>query len=305
MELRPYQPGDETAILRLFERSFGRPLPKTFWRWRFLDNPHDVPGIELAWDGDVLAAHYAVSPTSLSIEGEPRLAALSMTTMTDPDYRGQGLFGQLATRLYDRLESRGYAAVHGFPNAQSHRGFVRDLGWLDIHEIPMLRLDLAAAARRLSAEGTDEVVEVDAAFDGLWERCRRLRPVIGVRDARHLAWRYVRHPTNRYRIVRAPSGYAIAKRIGDDIDIVDLLVADDDPAILDALIGGVLAAEPQARAVNTWMPLRSPLHMALERLGFVTAAPTTYFGVRPLRQTPVDLADVRAWHYSMGDSDVF
>lgn len=304
MELRPYQPGHETAILRLFERSFGRPLPEAFWRWRFLEDPHDEPGIELAWDGDVLAAHYAVSPTSLSIDGDAHLAALSMTTMTDPDYRGQGLFGQLATRLYDRLEARGYAAIHGFPNAQSHRGFVRDLGWLDVHEIPMLRLDLATA-KRPSADGTEEVTEVDASFDDLWERCRRLRPVIGVRDAQHLRWRYARHPTNRYRIVRAPSGYAIAKRLGDELDIVDLLVADEDPATLDALVGGVLAAEPEATAVNTWMPLRSPLHLALERLGFVTAAPTTYLGVRPLRPLPVDLGDVRGWHYSMGDSDVF
>ena len=145
MDVRAYAPGDEAAILRLFDRSFGKPLPEAFWRWRFLDDPHGAPMIELAWDGDVLAAHYAVSPTSIAVEGERRVASLSMTTMTDPDYRGHGLFGQLATRLYERLAGVGHVAVFGFPNAQSHRGFIRDLGWQDVHEIPMLRLEVASA----------------------------------------------------------------------------------------------------------------------------------------------------------------
>ena len=114
MELRPYAPGDEVAILRLFERSFGKPLSEAFWRWRFMDDPHGGPLIELAWDGHILAGHYAVSPMTVAIEGERCLASLSMTTMTDPDYRGQGLFGQLATRLYaaaDRARARGRVRV--------------------------------------------------------------------------------------------------------------------------------------------------------------------------------------------------
>jgi predicted N-acetyltransferase YhbS len=304
MELRPYIPGDEAAILRLFERSFGKPLSEAFWRWRFLDDPHGDPLIELAWDGDILAGHYAVSPTTIAIEGERRPASLSMTTMTDPDYRGKGLFGQLATRLYERLTELEHAAVFGFPNTSSHRGFIRDLGWEDVHEIPMLRLDLASA-KPLDGEGTRVVTQLDATFDALFERCRRLRPVIGWRDARHLAWRYLAHPTNDYTIVAVPTGYAVSKRIGEDLDIVDLLVVDEDAHQLRALLGGVLAASPGARAVNLWMPLASPLHLELERIGFVPGAPTTYFGVRALAPLSVDLGDVRTWYYTMGDSDVF
>ena len=156
----------------------------------------------------------------------------------------------------------------------------------------MLRLDLASA-KHLDAEGTHVVTELDATFDALFERCRRLRPVIGWRDARHLTWRYLAHPTNAYTIVTAPTGYAVSKRIGEDLDIVDLLVDDEDAGAMRALLGGVLAASPGARAVNLWMPLAGPLHLELERIGFAPGAPTTYLGVRALAPLAVDLGDVR------------
>ena len=39
-----------------------------------------------------------------------------------------------------------------------------------------------------------------------------------------------------------------------------------------------------------WLPLASPLHLELERIGFVPGAPTTYFGVRTLAPVSVDPA---------------
>jgi len=64
IDIRPYNPGDEQAILELFEASFGRTMSGDYWRWRFLDNPVGEPKIDLAWDGTTLAGHYAVSPES-------------------------------------------------------------------------------------------------------------------------------------------------------------------------------------------------------------------------------------------------
>ena len=112
-------------------------------------------------------------------------------------------------------------------------------------------------------------------------------------------------PDERLHDLLAATGYAISKRIGDDLDIVDLLVEDEDASTLRALLGGVLAASPDARAVNLWLPLAGPLHLELERIGFVPGAPVTYLGVRPFTETSVDLADPRGWYYTMGNSDVF
>ena len=106
-------------------------------------------------------------------------------------------------------------------------------------------------------------------------------------------------------IVAAPTGYAVSKRMGDDVDIVDLLVVDEEVAVMRSLLGAVLAANPGAQAVNQWMPLATPLHLELERIGFVPGAPTTYLGVRAFDSMSVDLGDARNWYYTMGDSDVF
>lgn len=54
---------------------------------------------------------------------------LSGTTMTHPEYRGKGLFPVLARSTYARMKAANMAMVWGFPNAMSHRGFVRNLNW--------------------------------------------------------------------------------------------------------------------------------------------------------------------------------
>jgi len=33
LDVRPYRPGDETGILALLHRAFGRPAPPGFWEW--------------------------------------------------------------------------------------------------------------------------------------------------------------------------------------------------------------------------------------------------------------------------------
>ena len=161
LDFRPYTSGDEGAIGALFADSFGRDLGADYWRWRYLDNPVGNPMIELAWDGDVLAAHYAVSPVLLKFKGADVLAGLSMTTMTSPAYRGRGLFPLMAERLYERMAAEGYDLVFGFPNRQSHRIFVRDLKWTDLSPVPMLKLAKGKYVRKRSVDNLlQEVVEV-------------------------------------------------------------------------------------------------------------------------------------------------
>ena len=53
-DIRTWQPGDEIAILELFEQSYGRELPLQFWNWRFKDHPSGGPLIMLAFDDEKL-----------------------------------------------------------------------------------------------------------------------------------------------------------------------------------------------------------------------------------------------------------
>jgi hypothetical protein len=307
MDIRAWQPGDEAAILSLFETVFGKPMTEAFWRWRYLDHPAGGPMIALVWDGDRLAAHYAASHAPLMIEGRPTAAALSMTTMTHPDYRGQGLFERSASVLYEQIGAAGVDVIWGFPNRNSNVPFRRKLNWDSIADIPVLTCDL----RTLPPQKPSELVEVskiDPRFDFVCDNTDGWR---GDHRAAYLSWRIDRNPINTYIILTLPSsdgldGYAILKPYGDtDLDLVALAALDE--RAFPQLIAGVLAAGSArgAQKVNCWSLPQDPTRIPLERAGFQATTPVTYFGARSLGGSQLRLDDARRWRIAMLDSDIY
>jgi len=316
LQFRPFEQGDEKPILQLFSTSYrGRIMSGEYWKWRFQENPSGRHMIELAWDAEILAAHYAVSPVILTSQGQDFLTALSVTTMTHPNYRGRSLFPLLAERLYQRLESSGFAAVWGFPNRNSHRGFVRALGWHDMYEIPMFKLPLAGlnkAPRR--SERIVEVAKVDQQFDDLWEEISPSYKLAVRRDSKYLQWRFRANPVVAYRILchaAGPriSGYTVFSVYQEkEVQIVDLLTIPDKAVGIELVLAVVdIALAARADEVRMWLPVFDPLHPELEQMGFRHAEPLTYLGARPFRggQSGLDLLDARRWHFMLSDSDVY
>ena len=169
----------------------------------------------------------------MRIDGEDCLTGLSGTTMTHPNYRGRGLFPILAQKVYERMAAHGMKMVWGFPNALSHRGFIKNLGWQDIYQIPNLRLTLSDRMRLPQPENAViEVDQPDERFDRLWTRVQDNWPLAVRRDRQYLQWRYVDNPTVRYRIFAFIDrtdilGYAVFKRYRTEYQIVDILTLPD------------------------------------------------------------------------------
>lgn len=307
MDIRAWRPGDEVAILDLFGIVFGKSMTESFWRWRYLDHPAGGPMIALVWDGDRLAAHYAASHAPLVIDGTPTKAALSMTTMTHPDYRGQGLFERSASVLYDQISAVGVEVVWGFPNRNSNVPFRRKLNWDAIADIPVLTCDLRTVPSHKSSELV-EVPAIDPRFDLVAGNTEGWR---GDHRASYLAWRIDRNPVNTYIILTLPAsagldGYAILKPYGAaDLDLVALAATDD--RAFPQLISGVLAAAASrgAQRVNCWSLPQDPTRLPLERAGFQATAPVTYFGARGLGGSQLRLDDARRWRIAMLDSDIY
>lgn len=311
--IRSYQPGDEVAIVELFQKTFGRSMSLAFWAWRFRDNPIGRVLIDLAWSGDVLVGHYAVSPVMVWMGGQERLTALSMTTMTHPDYRGRGLFVTLAKSVYRRMADEDLAMVWGFPNAISHRGFVCNLAWVDIHEVPIFRRVLAEG--RSMPEPSAHVCvlsNLDSRLDRLWDEVKGRHRILTKRDSRYLGWRYTAHPEQQYTVLGHVQddrllGYAVCKRYQNDVDLVDILSVDDEVGL--NLVCGVAqwAVREHAVALNMWLNVMLSLHHKLEKIGFRNSEPITYFGARVLQvgiNSP-DVRDFKNWYLTMGDSDVY
>jgi len=315
-QIRPYQEGDEKYILELFSLSFGgRQMSLPYWKWRFQDNPAGHGVIELCWDGDTLVAHYAVTNLTMSIHGQRCNVGLSGTTMTHPAYRGMSLFQMLARSTYNRMLKIKMPLVWGFPNLMSHRSFVRELNWVDIYEVPMFRLHLEPRLkdRNTSNEYIFEMSAADERFDTLWERISNDYDIITQRDRAYINWRYFMNPSEKYKLIvhvenDEIQGYAVFKRYGDELQVVDLMMGREPVDVGENLIKYVIvhALQENASSVSLWLNVTHPLHHALEKMGFRPEGPVTYLGGLVLYPTIDKLFyDFRSWYFTMSDSDVF
>lgn len=99
-----------------------------YLKWQYADNPRGnvIAYNAYAEDGSI-AAHYAVIPIEMIIDGKRTKGVLSLNTATHPDHRGQRLFTILAERTYDKAKELGRKFVIGVANANSTHGFLKNL----------------------------------------------------------------------------------------------------------------------------------------------------------------------------------
>jgi hypothetical protein len=102
-------------------------LNSAYLDWLYFSNPlGNVVGFN-AFDGEVLAAHYACIPTRIG----NNLGLLSLNTATHPEYRSRGLYQKLAQMTYERWNQE-FNFVVGVANAQSSAAFVKHLGFTEM-----------------------------------------------------------------------------------------------------------------------------------------------------------------------------
>ena len=304
MDIRPWKPGDESAIRALFEAVFATPMSEAFWNWRYRDHPAGPPMIMLAWQGDRLAAHYAASYAPVLIEGEPQLSALSMTTMTHEDFRGQGLLERTGLALYEEQRQRGLIGCWGFPNRNVNVARRGKLGWQGIADVPVLQ-------RRISAEEPFAAIairqtdRVPAQYDSL---PRASAPVRADRARAFHLWRTDANPQSRYShlTLADDSGYALIKPWKDGAYDLVLLEAGD-PASLRQLIQACLASVQAlgGTLLNAWSLAHRPERVALERAGFLPTGMVTNFGGRSFTPGAPHLTTAGNWKLDMLDSDLY
>ena len=111
--------------------------PNTFRYW-YLDNPNGRVISFNAIYQDIIAAHYALIPLKMKIEGRVALGLLSMATVTHPNHRGKGLFKSLAKATYDYAAHNGFEFVVGVANANSYPGFIKYFDFQDVGKLEVL-----------------------------------------------------------------------------------------------------------------------------------------------------------------------
>lgn len=333
---------DLTAFRECFERN-GTPRRLDALRWQYAENPTQELFVDLAVSEERIAAIYAVQPVFVRVRGERTLAAQSVDTLVDADFRGRGLFTKMAEGVYSRVRERDGAFVYGFPNASSAPGFLNKLGWLSLDPVPFLVRPLRTAfvasklpfARwlrwlpdwqlsigRTRLQPTQElrpVTEPGPELDALWKRFASNVRVAVDRSPEYLRWRLGK-PGERYECLGvfeakqlvAFCAYTTVQKHGGTIGYVIELLHDPDrhetgaAVLLESLHR--MAADG-ADVVLAWAFRHSPNAKAFSKAGFMPLPEwlrpiELHIGVRPLNSALTDvLGDRRNWYISYCDSD--
>ena len=224
---RPITAADVDAVAALYFLCFGVRPSAAYVRWRYLDTPTGLTPTMLAFDRGTCVGCYALWPTGLLLDGRHVSGGQAIDSMTHPDYRGRGLFVEVAERCYEHLRPLGYQVLYGFPNDSAYSVRVRRLNWdhvTDIHHWarPLWLFDpppvgrMIAAASLLwplpaSAEGLRvETKRPDSEAMAVVLESEETRNVCRVqRTAEWLTWRYHPDSGRDYRWIAVYAGDAL------------------------------------------------------------------------------------------------
>lgn len=359
----PYTRSDLGSIGSLlqdhYDRSRAEQSHPAFLRWQYELNPAGPPFAWLAKDeqkGGEVVGHYGVIPLVFKVAASRSLGSLSLLSITHSGYRRQGVFSELAERTYDDCRAAGIAFTYGFPNPNSYHGLTVTLRFRDIGRLPLLvriidpgplckwRIRnrffakavnqisraflpvLLPAKESKSSQGMSlhPVETFDGSFDKFWEAAKQKYPVLVVRNAEFLNWRYTSVPFRDYRCFTVRrggdvKGYIVARctevegiRTGV---ILDLLV---EPSKAGRDAGKMLVTEATGYFVERGAAIAACQLLAhtdefriLREQGYLVCPtllqPQAFrFCLRCHGQNaPQDLLyDARNWFISLGDNDV-
>lgn len=201
--------------------------------WQFLENPVGEQYVDIARDEEknMTAAIYAIFPVKFKIGNLVEVGSQSLDTMTDADYRGQGLFIKLANDVYQKASTDDVKLVYGFPNGNSIHGFSKKLEWHELDPVPFLIKPLKTSyftkkikplswlpninlATKYSISDNFRIVEnqeFPLEVNSVWQEFSKHIKVSVQRDKEYLDWRYIQKPLQNYTILHI---YHLDKYVG-------------------------------------------------------------------------------------------
>jgi GNAT superfamily N-acetyltransferase len=315
-----------------------------FFQWKHLANPFGVsPGLVAVHDDEIVGVRLFLR-WELRASDQRVRAVRAVDTATHPSHQGQGIFRRLTLDLLHQLEAAGEVdLVFNTPNGNSRPGYLK-MGWREVGTLPV-RLGIAhpiafvkglrtAAAATATATRSSNIHSGDspdrplpsppfaAAEEVLTERADEIESLIaesGRPDGLHtprswdyLRWRYAQAPGLDYRgIVIESAGRLSGVAFGrmrprgrlHEFTLSEVMVRQDDSGAVRRLLREARRSGADHVAVHTPTP---ELSSAARTAGYITA-PGRGLGLtaNPRRALPLDPCEVKSWHLSLGDLEVF
>ncbi len=337
-------PADRAEQARLFNLCFGKDKGPDTFAWKYERNPDGAAISLLACDEDGrVVGGYSYMPRRFLRDGRPVVLWQASDAMTEPAWRGRGIFTGLDDEAAACAGQMGSDWAFAYSGRQSLKGFLRN-GWVQLGHAPLYRLllrsrralgrlgragrlatlaaplgDLLLAGRRerlaAGAATLAPLPRFDASVDALFEAAAPRVGLVGVRDARWLNWRYVDTPSRRQecwalRRDGALAGYLVTEIRDGLAHLVDHCAADE--AARAALLAGFcgLAAARGCDEATALLFAHHPAVPHLRALGYRPPRGTKPFRdifpyiVRACRaDAPAADRALSRWHLADGDRD--
>jgi ribosomal protein S18 acetylase RimI-like enzyme len=283
MICRRFRPGDKAAVISVLRESIDDwrgEWAEAYWAWKFERNPYGPGRIWVGDDGSRIAGCYIWNPVRVRFGDTTLLGAQSVDAAVHPDYRGQGLFTDLARTAMEDDATGELALVYAFPVEAAFRGQVR-VGFkprLTVSAVHRPLLGGVLRRRRFDGLALGEAASFDSRFD-VFSNSGRDSELTVQRDAEYLQWRYCEHPTRRYETLvceRAGElcGYCVlsvhaTKRLARGY-VIDLQVLpDSEPAAVFLVYHALRRLRSRrARVAISWARPSGPEQEGLASLGF-------------------------------------
>lgn len=202
--------------------------PKTLehLRWQYLNNFHKISPLVALGLSDTInnkakfSGIYATFPVEFYLNGNIVYGVQSLDTLTSSDFRGRGVFNDLATAVYEKCISENINLIYGFPNGNSAHGFFKKLEWTRLDPVPFLIKPIklnyflskipvmrrisniipltAFSFKKINFKSLKYNVAIGDDYDNLWDEFKK-RINIGInRSASFMKWRLEDKPGFTY-----------------------------------------------------------------------------------------------------------
>ncbi len=319
-------------------------LDPKFWQWEFIGGVDGQAYIYVVDHRDKIIGHFADLPRRFSIGGRVVHGTLSLDLMVHPDYRRKGLFTAMGKYGVQRVKENQGVFMTAFPIRSATIYGLKRIGWKEIMRLPVLvypirfsgiagryfhflpiNLMMGGVARILydsifylnkretfHRKKIERVMEWDDEFEVFSIKAISLFSNMGMRDRTYMEWRYLRHPTRNYIILRAVEngtmrGFIILRKVNllgfNSAVIVDLMAFDEDS--LNSLVGEGIAYSRRegVHLLGIMVPEPHPYYPLLKKRGFLRSPKTFRFMIYSNSEDK-SLLNPNRWFVTWGDTDV-
>ncbi|PIE82811.1 MAG: hypothetical protein CSA09_05215 [Candidatus Contendobacter odensis] len=304
--IRDYQPGDEAAIVTLFEIVFGTRLTEEQWRWKYISAVPEPPA-KLAFNtaGQLIGFAGAVSLRGWR-KGRPIPFFQICDVMVHPSARGhlgsRNVFTQLLKLLIADLAARYPCAfAYGFPGRRPFQlgEHSRVYGLIEA----AYKTCCPAQKPRWSLVRTQALHWEDTRLGVLWADLSSNLALSLIRDRAYLRWRYAKNPFHTYQLI----GFLFAGQLlgwaviqpGERLQIIDFLISRRwFKSALTAL--NRVAIDNHCTAMEIWLPKSwqgvAGVHTEKTEVRVANMMSPLLISTKEAQQS---------LYYTMGDLDIF